>query len=125
MEKDNRREHYDSSRNSSNGGLYKDVKVPVSWLNIAILGGLAALVLLIVFGSAKSGYTVRYNSRGGSDVSEQTYQYQQPLELPENPVRQGYTFNGWALYENGSEMAEPGMPVENSMELYALWKPDE
>lgn len=114
--------HPSLNHEGEEGGLYKNVNVPVSWINTAIIGGLALLVLLFLFGANHSGYTVRYNSTGGSDVEAQSYEFQQPLTLPEDPTREGYTFEGWSLHENGSEMAESGMPVENSMELYAVWQ---
>lgn len=109
----------------NDGGLYKHVNVPVSWVNWLVIGGLAALVLLVFFGSQNSGYHVTYNARGGSDVEAQTYQYQETLELPPAPERQGYRFAGWALDENGQMLLEEPYTVESSITLYALWEPEE
>lgn len=108
----------------NDGGLYKNVNVSISTLNWVIIGGIVLLLVLIFMGTRNGGYTVTYNSMGGSDVAEQTYQYQEELVYPETPERQGYKFDGWYLDENLNNPADPGMPVEQSMILYARWSPE-
>jgi uncharacterized repeat protein (TIGR02543 family) len=106
----------------NDGGLYKNVNVPIRTLNICILVLLAVLVGAILFGSMSDGYHVTYDSKGGSDVEYQTYQYQQELVLPDEPSREGYTFSGWYLDPDGVQQAADGMPVESDTTLYALWE---
>ncbi len=107
------------------GGLYKNLNVPVRTLSILIIGGLILLVFLAISGSQSDGFSVRYNSQGGSDVTEQKYKYLDPLSEPEAPSREGYTFEGWALDQACTAPVEFGQQVEQEMELYACWKADE
>lgn len=92
---------------------------------MVIIAGLALIVLLVFMGTKNGGYTISYDSRGGSDVAQQTVQFQDPLEPAAAPARDGYTFTGWYIDENCTIPAKPGAPVENSMELYAGWKPSD
>ncbi|WP_323089165.1 InlB B-repeat-containing protein [Allobaculum sp. JKK-2023] len=111
------------SKIQKDGGLYKNLNVPVKTLSMVIIGGLIALVFLAVWGSQSEGFSVRYSSQGGSDVSEQTYKYLEPLSKPEQPTRQGYSFEGWAMDPACQIPVEFGLQVEQAMELYACWSP--
>lgn len=105
----------------SDGGLYRNLKISPKALNSVIIGGLILLVVLCFLGTSNNGYTVHYNAKGGSDVEEQIYKYQEEWTAPADPTREGYTFNGWYLDESCANPAEDGMPVEGSLELYACW----
>ncbi len=118
-------ENETSPQNVSDGGLYKNLNLSTRTLGIVILAGILALLLLVFAGSRNGGFVITFHPRGGSDVSPQKYTYQQPLEWPEDPSREGYTFDGWALDEQCSLNAEPGMEVEGAMDLYACWSPIE
>ncbi len=107
------------------GGLYKNLNVPVKTLSMLIIAGVVLMVFLAVSGSQSDGFTVRYNSQGGSDVAEQKYKYLDPLSKPEVPSREGYTFEGWAMDQACTAPVEFGLQVEQEMELYACWKAEE
>lgn len=64
-------------------------------------------------------YTVTFNSNGGSAVSSQTVTEGGKATRPSNPVRSGYTFNGWTL--NGSTY-NFASPVNSNITLTATWK---
>lgn len=104
------------------GGLYKNLSVSVKTLSIAIVTGIALIIILMFMGQKDGGYTVSYDSRGGSDVSSQLYQYQDELVLPKEPTREGYTFTGWYVDENATVPLELPVEVEGSSEYYAGWK---
>ncbi|MFA9465075.1 MAG: InlB B-repeat-containing protein [Velocimicrobium sp.] len=71
-----------------------------------------------------NGYTIAYNSMGGSSVSNSTYFYETTIKAPTAPVRKGYAFGGW--YKN-EKLTTPfvfqTMPAENII-LYAKWIPN-
>ena len=48
-------------------GLYKHVKISVKTLDVVIIGGLLLIVLLILYGVSNNGYTITFDSNGGSD----------------------------------------------------------
>ena len=54
---------------SSFRGLYKNVKISVKTLDILIVGGILLMVLLVIYGVANNGYTVTFDSNGGTDVA--------------------------------------------------------
>lgn len=66
--------------------------------------------------------TVNFESGGGSDVPSQTVQYGERIVEPDEPTREGCTFNGWysdldrtALWRFDTDT------VQGNMTLYAGW----
>ncbi len=61
-------------------------------------------------------YTITFNSNGGSTVPSITQDYGTTVTVPDDPTREGYTFEGW-------DPTIPGtMPAENKT-LTAKWTP--
>lgn len=106
----------------NDGGMYKNLNISVRSLSIAIVVGIALIATLIFFGSKNGGYTVSYDSRGGSDVQSQVYQYQEELVLPQAPTREGYTFTGWYLDPEAKVPIELPVLIEDSCQYYAGWQ---
>ena len=105
-------------------GIYKNVKISVKTLDFVIVGGIALMVILILFGIANNGYTVTFDSRGGTDVEAQTdVMHTDLLAEPEPPTREGYRFTGWYQDENCIYPWNfQEMNVSQSMTLYAGWE---
>ena len=104
-------------------GLYRHVKISVKTLDKIIIGGIAAIILLVLYGVANNGYTVTFDSRGGTDVPSQDAMYADYVEEPEPPTREGYVFTGWyqdenCIYEWDMEVNQ----VSQSVTLYAGWE---
>lgn len=71
----------------------------------------------------KKEYNVTFNSLDGSAVDSQKVEYNGKIEKPEDPTREGYTFDGW--YKGSETTAvdwETGIPVTGDMTLTAHWK---
>ena len=71
------------------------------------------------------GYTVRYDSNGGTAVATQIKFPLADLVLTSTkPTRVGYEFIGWSTSKNGEAVYQPGdLYKENeSITLYALWR---
>ena len=105
-------------------GLYKNVKISVKTLDFVIVGGILAMIVLVLFGIANNGYTVSFDSRGGSDVQAQTdLMYGDHVAEPEPPTREGYTFAGWYHDESCQYPFDfESTIVDASTTLYASWK---
>ncbi len=107
-------------------GLYKNVNISVKSLNGIIVALCAALVICMAFGIAHRGFTVTFNSMGGTAVESRKLMYGERIEDVEEPTREGYRFTGWYTDEN---LLEPwGLQedtVTESMTLYAGWEPAE
>ena len=105
-------------------GLYKNVKISVKTLDMLIIGGIAVIIALVLYGVANNGFTVTFDSRGGTDIPMQTdLMYGDPVAEPEPPTREGYVFTGWYMDKNCMypwDMAQN--KVEQSMTLYAGWE---
>ena len=104
-------------------GLYRHVKISVRALDWII--GICAAVILVVFAleMRDPGFTITFDSRGGTDVASQSQMWGETLELPEPPTREGYTFTGW--------YTDPGCTIlwnveertiEGDVTLYAGWQ---
>lgn len=104
-------------------GLYKNVKIPVPVLDTIIIVCILVIVVLLAIDLQNPGFTITFDSKGGTDVPAQNQMYGQALELPEPPTREGYQFTGWytdhACYELWD--VENGT-VQSDMTLYAGWE---
>lgn len=74
------------------GGLYKNVKIPVRALNAFILLSLAALLAVTVYLTLHGGYTVEFDSAGGSSVESVRLKFGDSIPFPDAPVKEGYRF---------------------------------
>ena len=106
-------------------GLYKNVRISVRALDFIIIACVVGIILFLAFDLRDPGFTVTFDSRGGSDVASQVRQYDELLEIPEVPQREGYEFTGWYRDPGCQEPWDPEMDtVRESMTLYAGWDPD-
>lgn len=71
--------------------------------------------------SAAAGYTVRFDSQGGSEVSGARPVQGGKLLKPADPVRDGYRFAGWYVDARGTVAWNFDDPVTGDMTLYAKW----
>ncbi len=106
-------------------GIYKNVKISVKTLDLVIVGGIILMILLVLYGVANNGYTISFDSRGGTDVSAQTdLKYGDHVVEPPAPTREGYVFAGWYHDENCQYPFDfDNTIVDGSATLYADWEP--
>ena len=106
-------------------GLYKHVKISVRTLDIIIAAGILAIVLCVFVATRHSGYTVTFDSAGGSDVASQNLTYGDLIEEPAPPTREGYTFDGWYADDALNNPWDfQTTQVSANTELYAKWIPN-
>ena len=112
---------------SSFRGLYQNVKISVKTLDMVIIGGILLIVLLIVYGVSNNGYTVTFDSNGGTDVAMLSdMMYGDLIPEPEPPTREGYSFQGWYSDENCEYLWDfETMQIPESLTLYAAWEKTE
>ena len=108
-------------------GMYKNAKISVKTLDMIIIGGILLIVLIAIFAVSNNGYTIVFDSRGGSDVAAQTeLMYGDHVAEPEPPTREGYTFTGWYRDENCQNPFDFENTIVNaSATLYAGWEKNE
>ena len=104
-------------------GLYRYVKISVKSLDRIILACIAVIVIVVVLEMRNPGFTITFDSKGGTDVPAHNQMYGQLLEEPEPPTREGYRFTGWyidhACYDPWDVETDT---IETDMTLYAGWE---
>ena len=104
-------------------GLYRHVKISVKALDCVILACILVIIGVVALEMRNPGFTITFDSKGGTDVPAQTQMYGELLEVPEPPTREGYTFTGWytdtacLILWNVQERT-----IESEMTLYAGWE---
>lgn len=107
-------------------GLYKNVKISVRALDITIICCIVVIVVLLAIDLQNPGFTITFDSKGGTDVAAHNQMYGETLNLPQPPTREGYVFGGWckdsACYDLWDIEADT---IQGDMTLYAKWEPKE
>ena len=104
-------------------GLYKHVKISVKTLDRIIVGCIAVIVILVALDLRNPGFTITFDSRGGSDIAPQNQMYGELLSVPEDPTREGYEFRGWYIdYACDDIWDEEKDIIESDITLYAGWE---
>ena len=108
----------------SGGGMYRNVKAPVKMLNYAIIIGMIVLIATVIFLASKGGFTVNFNTEGGSVVSQQSIKHGELVATPTTPTKIGYNFDGWykdeLLTQSWNSLEDT---VSESVTLFAKWTP--
>ena len=75
-------------------------------------------VISVIFININKRYTVTFDTDGGSVISAIVVKKNKTLELPDDPVKEGYEFSGWLLdnYTFNSDMK-----ITKNITLKANW----
>lgn len=104
-------------------GLYKHVKISVRTLDFIIILCIAVIIIFVALDLKNPGFTITFDSKGGSDVAPQNQMYGELLSVPENPTREGYEFRGWYVdfaCDDAWDVQED--IIESDITLYAGWE---
>jgi len=103
------------------GGLYKNVKVPVRVVEYVIIVLIVLLIGCVIFGAATGGYTITFDSAGGTRIESQKLEYGDLIAEPAPPTMEGHAFLGWFTDEACTQSWDFSEPITGSMTLYAEW----
>lgn len=104
-------------------GLYKHVKISVKTLDIIIVACIVVILLVVAFDLRNPGFTITFDSKGGTDVAPQNQMYGELLKAPEEPTREGYEFTGWYLdHACDEEWNQDEDIIKSDFTLYAGWE---
>ena len=108
-------------------GLYRYVNISVKALDRIIVVCILVILVVVALELQDPGFTVRFDSRGGTDVAAQEgLMYGDHVAEPEAPTREGYTFAGWYFDENYEKPFNFGsVVVDGDATLYAKWEKNE
>ena len=91
-------------------------------LDILIAACVVLLIVSFLFVWQDRGYTVEFNTLGGTPVASQKLQYGDSI-VAEEPTREGYEFAGWYRDILCEQPWDPATDtVVSSMTLYAAWE---
>ena len=104
------------------GGLYRHINVSVKTVNIVIVSAIVVLFLCAGFMIRHNGFTVTFDTDGGSHVDSQKVLHGETITLENEPTREGYQFNGWYLDKACTvPFTLEEDPITESVTLYANW----
>ena len=104
-------------------GLYRYVKISVKSLDRIIIACIAVILIVVALEMRNPGFTITFDSKGGTDVPAHNQMYGELLEVPEPPTREGYVFTGWYTDHSCFEIWDvEHHTIETDMTLYAGWE---
>ena len=104
-------------------GLYRYVKISVKALDRIIIACIAVILIVVALEMRNPGFTITFDSRGGTDVPAHNQMYGELLEVPEPPTREGYRFTGWYTDAACDILWNVEVQtIETDMTLYAGWE---
>jgi uncharacterized repeat protein (TIGR02543 family)/LPXTG-motif cell wall-anchored protein len=69
-------------------------------------------------------YSVTYEERGGTTVTDATFISGDTVTLPAAPTRAGFTFQGWfTAPDGGTKYGSTATPPDGNVTMYAQWLP--
>ena len=104
-------------------GLYKHVNISVRALDCIIVACMLVIVVFLAIDLQNPGFTITFDSNGGTDVPAQNQMYGEELVVPPEPTRESYTFTGWykddACFEPWVQEQDT---IQSDLTLYAGWE---
>ena len=105
------------------GGLYARVNMSVKTANIMVTVFIALLVAATIFIVSHNGFTVSFDTDGGSHIESVKVMHSETVQISEDPVKEGYHFTGWYTDRECTESFDINTDtVSASMTLYAGWE---
>ena len=104
------------------GGLYAKLKMSVKTANILVAVLAVALIRAPIFSSPHNGFTVTFDTNGGTAVESVKVLHGETLPEQSNPTREGYVFTGWYLDRACTNAWDTAQEITGSMTLYAGWE---
>ena len=112
-----------TEKQSKTGGLYARVNMSLKTANIMVTVFIALLVAATVFIVSHNGFTVSFDTDGGSNIESVKVMLSETVDIKEEPVKEGYTFTGWYTDRDCTESFDISTAtVTTSMTLYAGWE---
>ena len=104
------------------GGLYAKINMSLKSANIMVASLTAVLVAVMVFVVSHNGFTVKFDTDGGSYIEPVKAMHSDTLTV-ENPVKEGWHFTGWYTDRDCTQKWNTDSDtVSGSMTLYAGWE---
>lgn len=115
-----------TDKQKNTGGLYSRVKMSLKTANIMVTVLIVLLVSPTIFIVSHNGFTISFDTNGGSHIESVKVMHSELVDIEEDPVKEGYTFTGWYTDRDCSQSFDiKSDRVTTSMTLYAGWEKSE
>lgn len=105
------------------GGLYRNIKMSVKTADKLILIGITVLIACMIFAVSHAGFTVTFNTDGGSQIDNQRLCTVSLLILKKTPLKRAIPLPGWYLDKDCTEQFDVNKDtVSDSLTLYSGWE---
>ncbi len=74
-----------------------------------------------ILDNQEGSVTVTFDTQGGSEIEPIIVDIGETIKLPENPIKDGYTFDGWYLDESWIIISDNTVTVSRNIILHAKW----
>lgn len=71
--------------------------------------------------SSTTSYTVSFDTNGGSEISDQKVNKGSKVAVPNDPIKENYTFIGWYTSDGYSKMFNFDEEINSDITIYAKW----
>ena len=123
MEENNKKPELQEEQIPKFRGLYRNVNISVKALDRIIVACIAVILVVVALELRTPGFTITFDSRGGTDVETVNQMYGELLEVPESPSREGYLFTGWYTDSGCYDLWDvENDTIQSDMTLYAGWQ---
>ncbi|MBR6615914.1 MAG: InlB B-repeat-containing protein [Lachnospiraceae bacterium] len=123
MEENNKKPELQEEQIPKFRGLYRNVNISVKALDRIIVACIAVILVVVALELRNPGFTITFDSRGGTDVEAVNQMYGELLEEPESPSREGYLFTGWYTDSGCYDLWDvENDTIQSDMTLYAGWQ---
>lgn len=115
-----------TEKQGKTGGLYAKVNMSLKTANIMVTVFIVLLVAATIFIVSHNGFTVSFDTDGGSHIESVKVMHSQTVDIKEEPVKEGYIFTGWYTDRDCTDSFDITTDtVTTSMTLYAGWEKSE
>ena len=112
-----------TEKQSKTGGLYARVNMSLKSATIMVTVFIALLVAATVFIVSHNGFTVSFDTDGGSHIESIKVMHSETVSIKEEPVKEGYIFTGWYTDRDCTNSFDITTDtVTTGMTLYAGWE---
>ena len=123
MEEKNKKPELQEEQLPKFRGLYRNVNISIKSLDYIIAACIAVILIVVALELRNPGFTITFDSRGGTDVETVNQMYGELLEVPESPSREGYLFTGWYTDSGCYDLWDvENDTIQSDMTLYAGWQ---
>lgn len=89
---------------------------------VAAIVVILVIIIILLCCLMNKKYTVKFDSKGGTEITSQVVKKGQKVLKPEEPKKEGYEFLGWYISEDSTTKFNFNNTIKEDITLVAKWK---